>query len=146
MRVADAKQIVGQRVEAHTSMNGIYVGTLIRVTDDRPWRGVVLIDGVLEPAESADRVDCWRRGYRIGEEIEVGGVNIIPTKARGVTYIEAVERDLAKLKADPDELWGRNLWVKKRIVRNREQEFATLSRQTAGVGGAKREPAKKGEG
>lgn len=65
-------------------MNGTYVGILDSVTKNKPWRGIVLIDGVLKPATSADRVDSWRRGFRPGEKIEVGGVNITPTELMGL--------------------------------------------------------------
>jgi hypothetical protein len=54
---------------------------LKRVTEGRPWRGVVLIDGIVTAAVADEIGGGYRRGKRVGEEIEVGGANIEPADA-----------------------------------------------------------------
>lgn len=96
MKRAEATRLLGSKVRAWTAMNGIYVGTLEEVYGS-PWRGVVLITGVIEPAcaWSVDRVRP-RRGFRPGDQMKVGGVNISPTDEVGVTYVEALRRQKQK--------------------------------------------------
>ena len=94
MNRKDAEHLLGQRVSAWTSANGEYVGVLERVLPTRPWRAVVRIDGILAPAT------CFgaggrrpRRGYRVGETIEVGNSSIKPTEALGERdYYAMLER------------------------------------------------------
>lgn len=83
-------RLVGTRVQAWTSANGVYSGTLVEVIPSRPWRGRVLIDGVVEPACPWE-MGKVRRGKRPGETIEVGGVNISATTLPGRTYLECLE-------------------------------------------------------
>ena len=88
---------IGARVSAWTGMNGVYVGTLVRLLDCKPWRGVVLIDGVLE---------CWclyeigrfhqRRGLELGHEYEFGNSSISPSDAHGMSKRETLEREIEK--------------------------------------------------
>lgn len=104
MRRQEAEKLIGTRVTAWTASNGQYVGELIEVVKARPWRGKVRITGVLH-------VPClWetlrgptrRRGFRPGEVIEVGGVNIraadpaleLPDRS----YLEALRAELAQLR------------------------------------------------
>lgn len=96
MRREHALQFVGAMVEAHTSMNGEYVGQLVEVTTDRPWRGRVLLTGVLAPAAIEDSYGTrQRRGHKLGTILEVGGANIVaPARRPGTSYIEALRRDL----------------------------------------------------
>jgi hypothetical protein len=84
MQRKDALALVGRRVSAWTAANGSYVGVLEEITDDRPFRARVRIDGVLSPA------CCYeigrttpRRGYRVGELIEVGNSSVAPTDKQG---------------------------------------------------------------
>ncbi len=91
-----AQALVGTRVSAWTAANGVYVGTLREVTDHRPWRGVVLIDGIVSPANCWERGRGFRRGKRVGETIEVGGVNIEATEAiHGTDYVASLEAEAA---------------------------------------------------
>ena len=96
MKRAEAIKLIGSTVRAWTAMNGIYVGTLEEVYGS-PWRGVVLITGVIEPAcaWSVDRVRP-RKGFRPGDRIKVGGVNISATAEPGATYAEALRRQQEK--------------------------------------------------
>jgi hypothetical protein len=96
MKRAEAIKLICSQVQAWTAMNGIYVGTLEEVCGS-PWRGVVLINGVIEPAcaWSVDRVRP-RRGFRPGDRIKVGGLNISPTDEQGITYAEALRRQKEK--------------------------------------------------
>ena len=91
MNKAEAQARIGQRVSAWTASSGVYVGTLAEVISEkgRPWRGRVRITGVLEVA-CHWQIGCSgpiRKGFRPGDEIEVGGVNIKPTtQGRGLSY------------------------------------------------------------
>lgn len=81
----EAAELVGRRVQAWTATNGVYTGTLVEVTADRPWRGRVLIDGVLEPALAWDarRHGAPRRGFRPGETVEVGCLSVSVCQKQG---------------------------------------------------------------
>lgn len=80
MKRQEAEGLVGSRVCAWTSANGVYIGTLreVKARKGRPWRGLVEIEGVVRPAAhfEAGR-SVVRKGKDIGETIEVGGINII---------------------------------------------------------------------
>lgn len=81
-------------------MNGSYTGVLVEVktSPGRPWRGVVKVDGVLEAAAyETMRGVRQRSGFRPGDEIEVGGINIQLSGLDGTSYLEALTDDLAKL-------------------------------------------------
>jgi hypothetical protein len=92
MKREEALQLVGQQVSAWTAANGEYVGTLLEVLPTRPWRAKVLITGVLSSATHYERGGVCRRGFRPGEELEVGGSSIKPNpKSAGGTYLEAVQ-------------------------------------------------------
>lgn len=98
----EAEQLVGTRVEGWTSSNGIYSGVLTKVIsgNGRPWRGVVLIDSVFQLAQHFENGSVCRRGYRPGEEIEVGGVNISTTDKFGFpTYVAALEEGITRFKS-----------------------------------------------
>jgi hypothetical protein len=100
MKRQDAEKKIGTRVSAWTSANGIYVGTLVAVISSAKWRGVVKIDGVITPAHHFEFGQVVRRGFRPGEEIEVGGVNItfdVPETTTGTTYLEALQADQVRL-------------------------------------------------
>jgi|JI8StandDraft_1071087.scaffolds.fasta_scaffold290408_2 hypothetical protein len=93
MNRAEASEAIGKRVRAWTAANGVYVGTLreVRARHGAPWRGVVLVDGILEVAVHFERGGFGRRGYRPGETLEVGGQSIkLTTEAGFKTYEEAL--------------------------------------------------------
>jgi len=48
--------MVGRRVSAFTTANGCYVGNLTEVTEDRPWRGKVPIDGIQSVAQCFEQL------------------------------------------------------------------------------------------
>ena len=138
MNKIEALKIVGRRVTAWTSMNGVYTGVLKEVIarPRRPWRGIVVIDGVLEVAAFQNRgigarpIDRQRRGFRPGEELEVGGVNINRTEDAGLTYLEALKQELAKLEewSKPGYILDHHRWwlpdaiEARKIQIEREQE------------------------
>lgn len=96
MRRAEAESLKGERVFVWTAMNGQYVGTLESV-EGSPWRGTVLITGVIEPACVFDMTRMRpRRGFRPGERITAGGVNIKPTDLVGMSYLDALRAQLEK--------------------------------------------------
>lgn len=108
MKRDEAQKLIGTKVEAWTSANGVYVGTLIAVIPRRPWRGTVKIEGILEAAQPWEVGGASRKGKRPGDLIEVGGVNIKPTTATGVTYLESLEAQRAKYaRFDANEFWVR---------------------------------------
>lgn len=110
---ADAKKLEGTLVEAWTPAWGEYVGTLIEVTDDRPWRGKVAIQyikkypisGLSSPAGN------WvnRHPFYEGRIVEVGGVNIKPYTGElpsdyDTSLVQALETEISKYEnyiADP---------------------------------------------
>lgn len=101
MRRAEGLALVGKRVSVWTGASGMYVGELFEVTTDRPWRAKVRIDGVLEPAVCYERDRPWRRGFRVGEEIEVGGGSVEPTDAVGsVDYVALLEAQADRFEAE----------------------------------------------
>jgi len=98
MRYKEAAANIGSNVQARTAYSGVYTGQLVEVLKEpkKPWRGLILINGVLKPA----RFEYGRRdlrGFRPGTVIEVGCVNIRLTEAVGATYLEAMERELREV-------------------------------------------------
>jgi hypothetical protein len=102
MTRAEAELLIGHRVVAWTAMNGEYTGTLVQVLPNRPWRGVVLIDGVLTPP-AFEFGRSYRRGFRPGDRLEVGGANIKPTTAQGGAFVEALRAMIVTM-----ERWAEN--------------------------------------
>lgn len=115
MNKAQALNLIGHRVDVWTSANGCYVGTLKEIVAEkgRPWRGRVLIDGILAPAQHFERGSACRRGFRVGEVIEAGGVNIHPTEATGAqdyliileAAMKACREQVIKMKGSP-HIWA----------------------------------------
>jgi len=138
MNRAEASQAIGQRVQAWTAANGVYVGTLreVRTRQGAPWRGVVLIDGILEVAVHFERGGFVRRGYRPGETLEAGGQSISPTNDEGFkTYEEAllghIEFISRAIERDPK---GRNSETMLQIGRGSQAALkAERTRQAGGV-------------
>lgn len=120
MRRKEAEKLIGTRVHVWTGMNGRYVGVLEKVTEDRPWRGIVLIDGVENVADWS--VGRRRRGSRIGERINAGHSSITPICEddkdwRDSTYEDTLRDTIASLEATrekveerPPEQARRDLW------------------------------------
>lgn len=93
------RTMLGKRVSTYSDFNGCYVGTLAEILPTRPWRGKVIIDGIVSPAVCWQQDRPYRRGFRVGETIEVGGTNIEPTDALGHTdYVALVEADGIRLR------------------------------------------------
>jgi hypothetical protein len=96
---AEALALIGKPVSAWTAANGIYVGELAEVFGS-PWRGKVRITGIVEPAQHFERGSLCRRGFRVGETIEVGGSSIRPTDDKGHPgYVEALDAEIEKIAA-----------------------------------------------
>lgn len=97
MKRADAQNLIGQPVSAWTAANGTYVGTLeeVIVNPGSPWRARVRITGVLSSAHHHEKGRTVRKGFRIGQEIEVGGINVEPTDQIGTTYRQALEHAIS---------------------------------------------------
>jgi len=97
MNRKQAEKLIGTRVHAWTSANGEYVGELVQVKPGAKWRGVVRIDGIMVPPVTFEFGRRYpRRGFRVGELIEVGHSSITPTEAYGVTdYLSILEGQAA---------------------------------------------------
>jgi hypothetical protein len=95
MKRDEAIDCLGKRVAAWTAMNGSYSGILVKVTDDKPWRGVVVIDGVIE---------CWclyeigrknqRKGLILGNEYDFGCSSIALTDYEGISKRAILEQEI----------------------------------------------------
>jgi len=125
MLYKDAINRVGEECRAWTACNGNYFGKLIEVKKSRPWRGVVQITGVIEPAQAWQIGQSRpRRGFRIGETIEVGGSSIrFNCEPTNQSYLMALKKDLAKLivwyhHGNPQKDWW---WILKSIPIRRKQ-------------------------
>lgn len=143
MNKIDAQALVNQRVSAWTASSGVYVGSLVEVITQKgsPWRGRVLITGVLEVACHWE-IGCSgpiRKGFRPGDEIEVGGVNIKPTTADGTTYEAALESSIAKLRGwierDPEgpnsALYQRTMESEQEVLRREMERLDSMTRCAA---------------
>jgi hypothetical protein len=111
MRIKEAQQLIGTSVSAWTAMNGTYVGVLESVQGS-PWRGSVRITGILSPASHLQHGQVCRRGFRVGEQLEVGGSSIKPTTAAGAdSYLEVLERAIAENRSRPVISGSPHAWV-----------------------------------
>lgn len=96
MKRAEAEAtLVGKRVSVWTQTNGEYVGILVRVTGDRPWRAEVRIEGVLGCGVHWERGGTiFARGKEVGDIIEVGGSSVARLDGPSTgypTYAEAID-------------------------------------------------------
>ncbi len=116
-----ATGLIGKRVSAWTAAQGVYLGYLQEVVavKGRPWRGVVRIDGIAQPAQHSEMDKACRRGFRVGETIEVGGVNISETDVVCETdYAQILERSIANCQeqlsrmADSRHAWAQHEFIK----------------------------------
>lgn len=83
-------------MSAWTAMNGEYVG-ILREVKGSPWRAVVEITGVIKPAVVFEiGRSVQRRGFRPGEQIEVGGSSCRPTTEIGTSYADALRAQLSQ--------------------------------------------------
>jgi hypothetical protein len=111
MRIKEAQQLIGSSVSAWTAMNGTYVGVLESVQGS-PWRGGVRITGILTPASHLQQGQVCRRGFRVGEQLEVGGSNIKPCTATGsASYLEALQTAIAENRSRPVHSNNPHAWV-----------------------------------
>lgn len=95
MKKEEAKKLLNTRVLAKTPMRGSYVGNLIEVVENRPWRGKVKITGVVDyPVLQEGAMRSHRKCKEIGDIIEVGGVNIEPTTETGYSPKEALRKKI----------------------------------------------------
>lgn len=125
----DALQLMDKRVSVWTAANGVYVGVLKEVFGS-PWRGKVLIDGVLELATHFENGAVCRRGFRPGETIEAGGSSIRPAEAAGQDYeaalVQAIAQHREQLARDPE---GRYAWMHKGYADAQEVVLETERRR-----------------
>jgi len=121
-----AEALIGQRVQAWTRLSGVYVGTLESICGS-PWRGTVRVTGILEPACHLYLGRVCRRGFRLGETLEVGGVNISPTENEGSpSYLTVLEQSIEKHRnATPPPPSSQQGWV--------DEAFAKALEKVAGA-------------
>lgn len=112
MTRAEAEALVGKTVAVWTAVNGQYAGTLVRLLTPAgsPWRAVVRVTSVHEPAVPWEQGRAvQRRGFRPGEEIEVGGTSVKASDEPGTSYLEALRAALARyegMSARPGPMQG----------------------------------------
>ena len=107
----EAQQLIGTSVTAWTALNGTYVGVLENVHAS-PWRGTVRITGILTPASHLQHGKVCRRGFRVGEILEVGGTNIHPTTVPGCeSYLEVLQKAIALCRSRPVDSTSPHAWV-----------------------------------
>lgn len=95
MNRQEAETLIGRKFKIWTAANGEYVGVLREVIPRRPWRAKLEITGVLKCAVVWDiERRTPRRGFRLGETIEVGGASVKETDLEGTTYLQALEAEL----------------------------------------------------
>lgn len=123
MKRTEAESLIGSQVRAWTAMNGDYTGVLESVHGS-PWRGVVRITGILKVAQHLERGAPCRRGFRVGETIEVGGSSISAWTGseqgrQGVEtdYLAALLKERAHWEERVEPLQGsRNAWLAPALV------------------------------
>lgn len=116
MKRAEAEKLIGTRFETWSQANGIYTGTLVEVVSKSkgsPWRGKILVDGILAPAQHFEMGQACRRGARVGEVIDIGGISLIPTEKTGIQdYAEVlrsaiiVQEDQLETATNPRYTWA----------------------------------------
>ena len=97
----EALALLGQSVYAFTAANGEYVGILTEVLPTRPWRAMVQITHVLQPADyEYGKGDRQRTGFEVGNTIEVGNTSVREQAAPSTpqTYLDALRRSAASLR------------------------------------------------
>lgn len=95
MKRAEAEALLGKTVTAWTSVNGRYLGTLVEILPFKPWRGKILVTGVLEVAAPFE-VGRWtpespRMGFRPGRVIEVGHSSVYGAPTDGAACRDYVD-------------------------------------------------------
>jgi hypothetical protein len=103
MNREEAQHAIGRPFSIWTAANGCYVGTLndVVVAPRKPWRAQLTITAVLDVACHAEHGRSCRKGFRPGDPIEVGGINIKPLEGdatgRGTDYLTALRRAHARM-------------------------------------------------
>lgn len=95
----EALALLGQSVYAYTAANGEYVGILTEVLPTRPWRAMVQITHVTQPAAyEYSKGDRQRTGFEVGNMIEVGNTSVsaqtAPANPR--SYLDALRASAAR--------------------------------------------------
>lgn len=95
----EALALLGQSVYAYTAANGEYVGILTEVLPTRPWRAMVQITHVIQPAGyEYGKGDRQRTGFEVGNTIEVGNTSVsaqtAPANPR--SYLDALRASAAR--------------------------------------------------
>lgn len=151
MNRGTAIEWMGEIVRCWTSMNGVYVGELLRVLPGRPWRGEVLILGVIEPAKFEESREGHklgqRKGFRIGEKREFGGININPAtagdEATATSYLNALRKDLEKVRKAQKSAKSNDKKLLGRIAKWREKQTLELEGRQRRASKPKRVPRLK---
>jgi hypothetical protein len=95
----EALALLGQSVYAFTAANGEYVGILTEVLPTRPWRAMVQITHVLQPANyEYGKGDRQRTGFEVGNTIEVGNTSVCAQRAPANprSYLDALRMSAAR--------------------------------------------------
>ena len=109
-------ELFDQKYKATTPFDGVYVGRV--VGHEGSSRKRVLIEGVLTPALPLELGGVRRRGYRLGEVIELPGHAVKPTEAVGTDYLSAVRNQVVECSKKSDALAKAYLQVLSELQRN----------------------------
>lgn len=100
MNRTEAVALIGKPVAAWSGLWGQYIGELVEVTRDRPWRGRVRIRAVVEYPVQGRAVLAMgfreRRPYAEGEVHDFGAVNIRPHGGEIPPYTESLRAALVR--------------------------------------------------
>ena len=116
MKRAEAEKLIGKRVEGSISNWGRYVGTLVKITNDKPFRAWIKVEEILElptpylTAKPKKKKPHLRITYPIeeGKIIEVSEYLLKPYNKPKRDYMsslkEAIKNDLAKYKKEYESI------------------------------------------
>lgn len=95
----EALALLGQSVHAYTAANGEYIGILTEVLPTRPWRAMIQITHVTQPAAyEYAKGDRQRTGFEVGNTIEVGNTSMRAQAAPAApwAYLDALRASAAR--------------------------------------------------
>lgn len=114
MKRDEALRLVGRQVGVWTAANGKYNTTVVEILPRSPWRARVRVTTIAEPAQHFERGQACRRGFRVGEELEVGHSSVLEQPYEGAVedYAQACERQAERF----EDMYrrypnGPNAWV-----------------------------------
>ena len=100
MKRQEAERFIGKTVACWTALRGSYIGTLIEITNHRPWRGKVRILAITEyPVQGLSNYSAgfkMRKPAGFGDVWEFGNSSIVPYDGDVPDYRESLVCALRK--------------------------------------------------